>query len=65
MKKWRREWKLELIERNNPRWRDLHEDLLRGWPWTPACAGMTRMRGGGAGAVRQAFAVVTTESDAR
>jgi putative endonuclease len=27
MKKWRRLWKLELIERFNPGWRDLFEEL--------------------------------------
>ncbi|THD60636.1 MAG: GIY-YIG nuclease family protein [Phenylobacterium sp.] len=27
MKHWRRLWKLELIERFNPAWRDLYEDL--------------------------------------
>ena len=27
MKKWRRLWKIELIERFNPGWRDLFEDL--------------------------------------
>jgi len=27
LKKWRRAWKLELIERANPQWRDLYEDL--------------------------------------
>jgi len=27
MKKWRRLWKIELIERFNPAWRDLFEDL--------------------------------------
>jgi len=27
MKKWRRLWKLELIERFNPAWRDLFEEL--------------------------------------
>ncbi len=27
MKKWRRLWKLELIERFNPAWRDLYEEL--------------------------------------
>ena len=26
IKKWRRAWKLELIERDNPRWRDLLDD---------------------------------------
>lgn len=28
MKKWRRKWKLELIEKLNPQWRDLHLDIL-------------------------------------
>jgi putative endonuclease len=28
IKKWRRQWKLNLIERANPQWRDLYEDLL-------------------------------------
>ncbi len=28
IKKWRRAWKVALIERDNPRWRDLYEDLL-------------------------------------
>ncbi|OWQ96222.1 GIY-YIG nuclease family protein [Sphingopyxis witflariensis] len=27
MKKWRRDWKLELIERDNPQWLDLYEHL--------------------------------------
>jgi len=27
IKRWRRQWKLELIERENPSWRDLAEDL--------------------------------------
>jgi putative endonuclease len=27
IKRWRRMWKLELIERNNPQWRDLYLDL--------------------------------------
>lgn len=27
IKKWRRSWKLELIEKLNPTWRDLYEDL--------------------------------------
>ncbi|WP_328598428.1 GIY-YIG nuclease family protein [Pontixanthobacter aestiaquae] len=26
IKKWRRAWKLELIEKGNPQWRDLAED---------------------------------------
>jgi putative endonuclease len=28
MKRWRRDWKIALIERNNPTWRDLFHDLL-------------------------------------
>ena len=27
IKKWRRAWKLELIERHNRQWRDLYEEL--------------------------------------
>ena len=27
MKKWRRAWKLELIERDNPQWLDLYDQL--------------------------------------
>ena len=27
LKKWRRAWKVELIERDNPGWRDLYGDL--------------------------------------
>ncbi len=28
LKKWNREWKKKLIEKNNPRWRDLYKDLV-------------------------------------
>ena len=28
MKEWKRDWKIQLIERNNPDWRDLYNDLL-------------------------------------
>lgn len=28
MKKWRRKWKLELIEKLNPEWRDLYLDIV-------------------------------------
>lgn len=28
MKKWKRAWKIELIERENPRWLDLFETLF-------------------------------------
>ena len=27
IKKWRREWKLQLIEQSNPQWRDLYQEL--------------------------------------
>ncbi len=27
IKKWKRQWKLTLIEKDNPAWRDLYEDL--------------------------------------
>ena len=27
IKKWRRSWKLELIEQHNPQWRDLYDEL--------------------------------------
>jgi putative endonuclease len=27
IKKWRRAWKIELIERTNPQWRDLYDEL--------------------------------------
>jgi putative endonuclease len=28
IKEWKRKWKLELIEKMNPNWRDLYQDLL-------------------------------------
>jgi putative endonuclease len=28
LKKWKRSWKIELIEKTNPEWRDLWEDIL-------------------------------------
>ncbi len=28
IKKWKREWKIELIERFNPGWKDLYYDLI-------------------------------------
>ena len=28
IKRWRRAWKLGLIENSNPEWRDLYEDIL-------------------------------------
>jgi putative endonuclease len=29
MKRWRRDWKIELIEKDNPTWRELYNDALR------------------------------------
>jgi putative endonuclease len=29
LKKWRREWKTNLIERDNPNWDDLYESVTR------------------------------------
>ncbi|MGE5894097.1 MAG: GIY-YIG nuclease family protein [bacterium] len=28
IKKWKRQWKLELIEKDNPHWKDLYEDMI-------------------------------------
>ncbi|MDP3245193.1 MAG: GIY-YIG nuclease family protein [bacterium] len=28
LKKWKRKWKIELIETNNPTWNDLNDELL-------------------------------------
>lgn len=28
IKKWKRQWKLELIEKQNPEWKDLYNDLI-------------------------------------
>jgi len=28
LKKWNRKWKIELIEKNNPEWRDLYEGII-------------------------------------
>jgi putative endonuclease len=28
MKKWRRQWKIELIEKKNPNWDDLYDELI-------------------------------------
>jgi len=28
IKAWKRDWKLELIEKSNPEWRDLYEELV-------------------------------------
>ncbi|MBI2607535.1 MAG: GIY-YIG nuclease family protein [Candidatus Doudnabacteria bacterium] len=29
LKTWKRKWKLELIETNNPDWRDLYEEIIK------------------------------------
>ena len=29
IKKWRRAWKRNLIERSNPQWRDLYDEIVR------------------------------------
>ncbi len=29
LKKWNRDWKIQLIEVNNPHWRDLYQDIIR------------------------------------
>jgi putative endonuclease len=39
MKKWKRQWKINLIEKENPVWQDLYEKIIRNK--IPACAGMT------------------------
>ena len=28
LKKWKRRWKIELIEKDNPEWRDLYYDII-------------------------------------
>ncbi len=35
LKKWRRAWKLALIEKANPTWRDLYEDFVAPPPLRP------------------------------
>src|SRR3989344_9432491 len=36
LKKWNRKWKLELIEKGNPDWKDLYDGLISGSPLEPA-----------------------------
>jgi putative endonuclease len=38
IKKWRRAWKLHLIERDNPQWRDLYDEYI-GCPGSPLSRG--------------------------
>ena len=35
LKRWRREWKIQLVEKDNPTWRDLFGDVVRadGFEW--------------------------------
>jgi putative endonuclease len=35
MKRWRRDWKIELVEKQNPTWRDLFGEVVRddGFDW--------------------------------
>ncbi len=28
MKEWQRNWKKDLIEKNNPEWKDLYDDII-------------------------------------
>jgi putative endonuclease len=32
LKKYNRKWKIDLIEKMNPDWKDLYEDLTTGFP---------------------------------
>ena len=32
IKKWNRQWKIELIEKNNPEWNDLYPSIVDGLP---------------------------------
>ncbi len=32
LKKYNRKWKIELIEKSNPDWKDLYEDIISGFP---------------------------------
>ena len=35
MKRWRRDWKIQLVEANNPTWRDLFGDVLTEFGFDP------------------------------
>ena len=47
IKKWRRAWKIALIEKTNPDWRDLYDEIVQ--PSFPgrgaACNGAPQIRG--------------------
>jgi putative endonuclease len=45
LKHWVRCWKIELIEKNNPQWRDLYDDIGRAWAESnPGSSGRARGR---------------------
>ena len=49
IKKWKRRWKVRMIEERNPDWRDLYDevrlgDLKDASDWIPACAGMSGVK---------------------
>jgi putative endonuclease len=35
MKRWRRDWKIQLVEENNPTWRDLFSEVLTEFGYEP------------------------------
>jgi putative endonuclease len=44
LKKWNRQWKINLIEKDNPDWLDMFDKIYRSVSqWIPAFAGMTRL----------------------
>src|ERR1700742_2861537 len=49
LKKWKRRWKVELIEARNPRWDDLYESICnQGWSYRSGPEDRTRIPGFGA-----------------
>ena len=43
IKKWNRQWKIRLIEKINPHWKDLYEDLIRELDSRQKLSGMTEL----------------------
>lgn len=33
MKKWKREWKVRIIEEKNPKWRNLYNEIIESYPY--------------------------------
>lgn len=33
MKKWKREWKIRIIEEKNPKWHDLFDEIVESYPY--------------------------------